>query len=375
MLSSRECRLSIANSYFLTKNPYIKTLPIKWVFDTGALLVDRAVSEDNSVKSDSTLSGIIHRTLPVRDLEPSETVVPTYCFYGVKNRGLLENLIELSSSKTPTEFIVEQFLRPYAKTWVKLLFMHQISIESHGQNLLISLDDAGCFKRFFYRDMGGVNFFPDAASNSVVWDAVKRDLVNVEQSLYADDHYPFAANTVEEHFSFRLLFNITKQFVKCFSDCVIDTKFQAWHQCQWDNGCIENWTRLSKGKIDGSNDGHKTELPKQFYCRYGYIEMLYAEIVLQEMVDLGIFTTINAALANPELNERLLTYDIGDKIQPSPRLQFSKDYFLSLLTHPDRNELGDPIEWHPCSKRFWFEELVLIVYPAYIEARKLISNS
>lgn len=232
-------------------------------------------------------AGMLVRKIPEILLDPHarERVVPLYALFGNKNRALLDLMIN-NSKKTPTQFILEDILQPYARLYVDLLFNQQISLEVHGQNLMLVLDDETAQpikgREFLYRDMGGVNSLLSSKELSRL-PAHLRD----PDFFYFATHVKDAATSMEDHFFHRTLFNLTKQFVKSPDYAKRDPVFDHWKTQMEQKSFLVNWTIVGK-----QGDLHKTQLKRHEYCYYGYFAKHFARILFDEIDRQGIFRDI-----------------------------------------------------------------------------------
>jgi hypothetical protein len=242
-----------------------------------------------------TRAGMILRKIPDFLLEPSSflRLIPLYALLGKKNKPLLDLMIK-NSGKSPTNFVRENILLPYARVYTDLLFDKRISIEAHGQNLLLVLDARTALPipghEFLYRDMGGVNCFLRAEE----LEALPANLANPEL-FYFDSHLKDAAASLEGHFVQRVLFNLNKQFVK--SDYAsFDPQFEAWKTEVSSQGQLLNWTGASL-----EDDLHQEQMHLKDFCHYGYFEKIFIDLLIDQMQVQGVFRKIQRENFTPSL--------------------------------------------------------------------------
>lgn len=291
LLTLKEC----GSSVFINQSIAKRALPIR-VFPEEFAFVPRHASH---------ACGMIYRCFTEEFKDPNILVAPLYAIFGEKNLPFLLALIEQSGC-SPEDFIEEKLLRPLAALWIDLLFVHKTSLEIHGQNLLILINkEKDAPFQFAYRDLGGVNRIPSTA-----------DEIPAEFS-WASSHKKDAA-TALEHFSYKVLFNLTKLF---FNQPLLFSKsprFLAWKETMEMVEFDKNW------KSQESHDQHLTKIPLRDFCRYGYFEKKFGEFLLNEL-------------------------DAKDFFVSNPQTKID----LQL-------KLSDPTEvFSQCLKNLWFEELIL----------------
>lgn len=273
-------------------------------------------------------AGMIHRVIPecLLRTESNKYIIPAFSLLGTRNRQLLELLIK-QSNMTPTQFLRDVILQPLAELYIDLIYMKHISMEAHGQNLLLSIDTSQKDKvkiNFIYRDMGGVNcLFSDADRAFIPPNA------NHDEYYYLNNHEKDAGSVMEIFIARRILFNLTKGFFKANWN---DPEFTAWKSTvpekYW-----SNWTIA-----DADPDAHKdVQNLSTFYC-YGYCERMFAKLLLDAMENKGVF----AILFEPGKPET------------------SREYYEEKLAKVD----------NPYNEAYglnWFRALVMRTYPAYKE--------
>lgn len=239
-----------------------------------------------SAKVKQTGAGMILRKVPDVLLNPRSQVrvLPLFSLLGQRNRPLLDLMIR-NSGKTPTKFLEEHILRPYARLFLGLLFDRQISIEAHGQNLLLLVDAKTALPvpghEFIYRDMGGVNTLLSLEELS----KMPRGL-NHPSIFYFDTHLMDGASSIEIHFVERLLFGLDKQFIKSsYESC--DREFALWKRKMTTGGFLGNWTTACP-----EDDLHEEKLLAKEFYHYGYLTRKFAHILSQEMLNQDVFRRI-----------------------------------------------------------------------------------
>lgn len=286
LLSLQECQLSVANTAILRQKMQERTaagqenLPISFVEDVLSYVP----------KGYEEVGGMLYRPLPAC-LRPSEEekkieVMPLLALYGVKNRDLFEKLVA-DSGLNLTEFLRQDLLAPLAKIFVELLLYHQISIQAHGQNLSIVLQD-NKIQGFLYRDMGGVNQVITRADEENMLPETLQDYATYS---YVDNHRKDAKKALEEHFVQRALFPLTKQLCKT-QEFLSDESFKRWFDFVESRDLLANWTTTLPNSI---NDEHTINLPsRQAFCRYGYVEGWFARMMINYLNMSGIANDVEA---------------------------------------------------------------------------------
>ncbi|MEI8365593.1 MAG: IucA/IucC family protein [Parachlamydiaceae bacterium] len=242
-------------------------------------------------------AGMIHRVIPECLLNPDskEHVIPLFALFGGKNRELLDLLIR-QSQKSPTQFVVDFLLAPLADIFIEMLYTKDVSLELHGQNVLLVIDTANPHDlkiSFLYRDMGGVTCKLDPKET----DALPTHLKKVEY-FYSDAHILDAAHVLEL-MSQKITFNLTKQFFKSPDYDQMDPPFARWKNEMVRRGFSENWTVQGE---DG--DAHQTSFAKDRFFRYGYFGKLFGKCVLEALSRQGVFV-MRPTPSYQELAEKL----------------------------------------------------------------------
>lgn len=277
LLSTRECKLSVTNSAILNKKLAERAaqgrdkLPLGFVYDPLSYVP----------KGCEHIGGMLYRELPSclnpRLLNSAGIhIMPLLSLYGVRNRELLERLID-RNGETATTFFREHFFNQFSASYVELLHRHSISIEAHGQNLMLVLNADNQILGFLYRDMGGVNQLLTAEECQFLPDNLK----NFEEYSYSARHEEDAAKSLEDHFVVHGLYPLTKQLVKSRKLLSDDPQFAGWHQFVKDYQLLQNWTM---SHLD--DDEHQVDLfSRKHYCRYGYVEALFANCLINYLLD------------------------------------------------------------------------------------------
>lgn len=107
-------------------------------------------------------AGLIVREIPSQLLNGSKFIVPALALYGhptAKNKTKLPYLLQAFKNKNSDELhntISEKIIRPFVAQWLDAVLRWGFTTESHGQNLLVELDDTlrpnGIF---WHRDLDG----------------------------------------------------------------------------------------------------------------------------------------------------------------------------------------------------------------------------
>lgn len=234
------------------------------------------------VREDRT-AGMIIREIPsvLSDSNSKSLIFPFFSLFGKENRSFLDALI-FRSGKTPTNFIVEDLLKPICDLFVIMIFDKNISLEIHAQNLLIVLNEDAPPK-FMYRDMGGVNPLLSEEHLNCMPKRLRKS-----EYFYTDTHLRDTADVLEG-FAMRVLFNLTKQFVKCEKYGELDPDFLRWKEKMARGGYLRNWT------LDVEDtEGHQVEyIGKEGFYRYGYFEQIFGKMLLDAINQNGVFEAIN----------------------------------------------------------------------------------
>jgi hypothetical protein len=310
VVKKRECELSIANSEILSGIIKKENLSIEIMKETFSF-IPRGME-----------IGMIYRELP-KYIRPdykkkARYVVPFFSLFGVKNADFLPELIAVSG-KTPTEFIKDDILKPLAKIITTLLYKYNTSLEMHGQNLLLVMDKSNKIIGFMYRDMGGVNLLPP-----------KNSKYN-EEIFYMKNHKKDSISTLEMHLNFRLLGNITKQFVKNPKIREKDAVFKIWKDIFERNNYISNWT------LGNDNDDfHETHQTLSTFHRYGYVEFYFAIYFLDSLLEMKIITHKDYDMF---LSRLLKNEQTSDMITYAPSTYYPFFEFLLNKTYPIRKKM------------------------------------
>lgn len=280
LLSMQECKLSVANTAILRQKMQERTLagkehlPLSFVEDVLSYVP----------KGYEDIGGMLYRSLPsclcpTEDAKKIE-VMPLLALYGVKNRDLLEKLIA-DSGLNLTAFLREVLLAPLVKIFVEMLLFDQTSIQAHGQNLSLVLED-NKIQGFLYRDMGGVNQLITTPEQEQMLPETLRDYATYS---YIGNHLKDAKKALEEHFAQRALFSLTKQLCKTQA-FLSDESFKRWFDFVEGNGLLANWTTTLPNSMD---DEHQVNLSsRQAFCRYGYVEGWFARMMINYLKMSGI---------------------------------------------------------------------------------------
>ncbi len=274
LLSERECALSVANTVLFNRVLKLdSTIPLRILEDTFSFVPKRPHAYD---------CGMSYRALPdFLNPKPADTLttqtytVPLLAFYGQHNADFFKQVVRANGNNA-TEFLTKLF-NLYIQSFLPLLLEHQLSMEAHGQNLLLVFDSAFQLTGLIYRDMGGVNNRISEA------DLTLPSKLRDPALSYFHNHVKDASNSIEHHFVWRGLFPLTKQLVKhaeYFGKT--DARFNDWYQLclsmHEHTGVLGNWT-------DGNPDSdlHQEELSVISFYRYGYVETLFGEMLINEL--------------------------------------------------------------------------------------------
>lgn len=322
LLSARECALSVANtsifSRILRENRDIEL----------------AIFEDpfSFVPKDYDF-GMSYRRLPA-ELNPqvicatSPTyILPLLAFYGKHNAVFFKKIIE-ANGHCVTDVLTTWF-NPFIHSYLTLLLKHHLSIEAHGQNLLLIFDFEFKFKGLFYRDMGGVNT------------PIKVDDLELPPSLrqpelsFYHNHVQDAANALEHLLVWRGLYPLTKQLVKHGEHFQkTDPYFDEWYKASCDldktTGVLGNWT-------DGNSESdlHIEYLDIKAFYRYGYVETLFGYLLIQAIESQSL---LDAEVLNEFKSRLFLPEQVSETLDVAPctYLTFFDDLITKLLHLEER---------------------------------------
>jgi hypothetical protein len=320
ILSLKECAGSIGTSAVLQQKPS----KIAFVKEDTSFVPNTSLLNFASSNAQVKGAGMIYRAIP-DCLSGQQYVIPLFALCGTNNRPLLEALIQ-QSNKTPTQFVKDFLLTPLADALVDLIYRQHVSIEAHGQNLLIAIDTSNPDDvkiNFVYRDMGGVNcLFSDKDREAMP------KSTNNDDFYFLKSHFADTANVIED-ISKKILFNLTKQFFKSETYGHSDPEFAAWKSAMIRMGFAGNWS------IPNENpDAHQQNFTVNDFYRYGYFDKMFGNALLDALTRQGIFVELT---------------DIDRKL--------SRRNFAEKLEHP-----GNP--YNSCIEIEWFKDLILQTYPA-----------
>ncbi|OFZ12805.1 MAG: hypothetical protein A2Z20_10670 [Bdellovibrionales bacterium RBG_16_40_8] len=103
--------------------------------------------------------GMILREVPKELITGKLKLTPVFALYTSTQDTSAPMLAMIKRSGLDSmQFILEKFLRPFAVHFLNMTIKQGISMEPHGQNLLVELNDNGDLTNTFYhRDFGGFN--------------------------------------------------------------------------------------------------------------------------------------------------------------------------------------------------------------------------
>lgn len=291
VLSPRECALSVANTIVLKQRlASIRT-------SQGDALPLEIFEDVLGYVPPNHPYGMLYR-LPPSSLDDTQSLtytLPLLALYGSKNLPQFKHLVQRNSEQqNVTTFFVKAIFDPYIAMCMALL-REKISLEAHGQNLMLKLNAQDKMIGFMYRDMAGVN----------------QDLRSYQQSLpnnlcdptlsYFSSFQEDASAAFEYGWIGKALFPFTKQLVQSAEYFArYDPEFADWYQRMQTGPWIylKNWTT-------GLEDAHhEVLLPQEFY-RYGYVETLFGLRLLsyleaQHILPHKMLTVVKRALLTEE---------------------------------------------------------------------------
>jgi hypothetical protein len=328
----KECAGSVATTAVF-QNKVSSDHDLSFMREDFSFVPDTSLLNPKMEKASKVAAGMIHRPIPncLSNPESSEYVIPFFTLFGYKNKVLLDLLVG-QSKKTPTQFVVDSVLTPLAHIFVDLLYFKNISIEAHGQNLLLVLSNIHSNNiniKLMYRDMGGVNSLLSQEDKKALPEVLRND-----DYFYFNNHFNDAANVMEGMVRV-CLFNLTKQFFKSKIYDEIDPEFKLWKSAMIEKEFEGNWTLSGE-----DNDSHQQEFTRHSFYRYGYIEKIFGNLLLQALQNKGVFDQITTT--NP---------------------LFSYEYFADKLVQPKN-------PYNNCVEIAWFEELISYTYPLFYECTK-----
>ena len=303
ILHLRECARSVATTEILQSKPS----EISFIQENLSFVSNSDLLSPECAKAFREGAGMIYRPIPdcLSNSCPNEYIIALFALFGSRNRPLLDRLIQ-QSKKTPTEFIVDSILNPLANAFIDLLYFHHVSIEAHGQNLLLAINtsDPDDVKiKMMYRDMGGVNCLLSEKDK----DALPQALRN-EDYFYLNTHIKDASDVLEG-LATKVLFNLTKQFFKSEKYDCIDPAFGKWKSEMIKRGFSENWS------IPGENpDAHRQDFTIENFYRYGYFEKIFGHLLLEAMSRKGIFVELSDY--HPQIDYTLFENKLCDPENP-----------------------------------------------------------
>jgi hypothetical protein len=331
ILTTRECALSVANSKILRKKITARK-------DAGiAALAINIIEDDLAYVPNGLDAGMLLRTLP-DCLDPMKVnqeglyLLPLLSLYGMKNRDFLTQLV-LANGSIATTFLT-MILENLVNSFVELLYVESTSIEAHGQNLMLVLDQQNRFKGLTYRDMGGVNIL----FSQEEWQSLPANLQKKEW-YYFDSHIKDAAKAFEDHIVRRGLFPLTKQLCKSPNLIQNDIQLLNWQKLHVKNGTLKNWTLK-----DLNQNTHETRLLATEFCRYGYVETLCAEFWINAMVEGNIISQEIGKSWSDKWNTRQSLPNEGDFLAPFTCDVHGFFYDTIVLTFNNHDVLLDKIQ-------------------------------
>jgi hypothetical protein len=110
------------------------------------------------IPKNADLGGTILRSLPPEVQSGEVTHIPVFALYADQPNGAKPILLQMAEAAgmPVDQFLQEKIQKPFLKQWMTLALDQGISMEPHGQNLLVEVNKAGQLTgRFFHRDFGG----------------------------------------------------------------------------------------------------------------------------------------------------------------------------------------------------------------------------
>lgn len=104
-------------------------------------------------------TGALVRLVPAELMEGTVRAVPLFSLLGGEDQGRVPLLLELleRTETPPVRYVDELLCATFAPLWVRLALEHGLILESHGQDLLLSLSQQGMpMGAFYYRDLEGL---------------------------------------------------------------------------------------------------------------------------------------------------------------------------------------------------------------------------
>ncbi len=155
--------------------------------------------------------GQIIRPIPPEIMKGETTVIPMFSLTTLDSgTTLLEKMIK-ASGQEPRTFVLNSILRPFVRGWTEWAIQGALTMEAHGQNVLLEINRAGQPTGSFYqRDMGGMNldmsspYFPKTLLSELPF----------ASTLEADYHQNFREKarktSMAVYFHNRVLYNIDR---------------------------------------------------------------------------------------------------------------------------------------------------------------------
>lgn len=152
--------------------------------------------------------GMILRELPHSD----RTLVPFFSLFAPRSNGEPPLLLEIAkrAGQQPRAFVRQQIIERFVDQWLHLTIENGLSMEPHGQNILLELTKEGIPSgRIVHRDFGGFNV--DLAFAEHKYGVNLKSLPLLSESLsegyYQDNHRSGMRGSLVTYFRDGVLFN------------------------------------------------------------------------------------------------------------------------------------------------------------------------
>lgn len=331
LLSEQKCKLAVGNSAMLSKRlsrDEEKALSLTLMKDPLAIL-----------PKGFEHAGMIYRVLPdvlsIDKPNPNGVyLAPLLSLLSVENLPFFQRLVA-ASGMTVSVFLKKKLLYPVTNLIIKLLFLKDISLEIHAQNLGLMVDQKDQVCGLMYRDIEGINLLMDEDERQSCLPVPLRD-----KSIYFfDNHVKDSASVVEDHFVRCVLGPLTRQLAKSAEFQDSDPELKDWVDTVTQYGFIQNWTFA-----DRTNDDFDANPDYQKYFRYGYVEKLFFDCLMEKLAEHQCFDEATMM----ELEAHFTQWEKNGERElfpPCTYNQFFSKVVKLLLNQPKPTELMQDV--HP----------------------------
>ncbi|HEX4924478.1 MAG TPA: IucA/IucC family C-terminal-domain containing protein, partial [Bdellovibrionales bacterium] len=178
--------------------------------------------------------GMIVRALPEKIVRGELLYIPLFALYG-DGKGTLEpHLVRMirESGDAPAEFIRTRILRPFAALWAELA-LRGITMEPHGQNMMIAIDrDGRLVSRFLFRDLGGFNVDFEHAAKHLSRLPILPTFTSVEGDYFVSKHKSYLQESLNLYFVGAFVYDLDKRIAKWERQGLIPAAPRAYDHLQ-----------------------------------------------------------------------------------------------------------------------------------------------